>query len=115
VANRTTFEPSEGEALRIYSVNNDLAASLLTTLPASIVPGSHPSIARGVAGLLTTPFPTASCNPFPHHITQSKASRSGDHRTSFAPETIAQRRDKHDQTRRIFRKINASNSWPDRS
>jgi hypothetical protein len=33
-------------------------------------------------------------------------------RTSFAPETIAARRNKPDRTRQIFRKINASESCP---
>jgi hypothetical protein len=36
-------------------------------------------------------------------ITQSKASRPGGHRTSFAPETIATRRNKRDRKRQIFK------------
>ena len=37
---------------------------------------------------------------------------NGDHRTSFAPETIATRRNKHDRTCRIVRKVNAGDLCP---
>jgi hypothetical protein len=46
------------------------------------------------------------CGRFP------QAQANGDHRTSFAPEMIATRRNKHDRTCRIVRKINAGDLCP---
>jgi hypothetical protein len=53
----------------------------------------------------------------PHHpqtylLTLPQVQANGDHRTSFAPETIATRRNKHDRTGRIVRKINAGDLCP---
>jgi hypothetical protein len=56
--------------------------------------------------------PLPATDPYHHHATEGFAKASGDHRTSFAPETIATRRNKHDRTRQILRKINASDSCP---
>jgi hypothetical protein len=60
-----------------------------------------------------TAFPAASRNPSasPSRNRRLRA-RSADHRTSFAPETIVTRRNKHDRTHHISGKINASNSCP---
>jgi hypothetical protein len=80
--------------------------------PATIVPGSHSSS----PGTWPDRQPTAFPGRFPQAvriiIAQSKASRTGDHRTSFAPETIATGRNKRDRTRQIFTKINARDSCP---
>ena len=99
--------------------NKDKSERLVTCLgcrecskraPATIISGSLASVARGVAGSPANQhFPAAS--PIRPH--QSKAcAGSADHRPSFAPETIATRRNKHDRTRQISMKINASNSHP---
>jgi hypothetical protein len=49
-------------------------------------------------------------DPRHHHAIEGFAQQRS--RTSFAPETIATRRNEHDRTRQIFRKINTSNSCP---
>jgi hypothetical protein len=78
--------------------------------PATIVPGSLASAARGAAG---SPANCISGRfPQPVRINRRRRPGSADHRTSFAPETIATRRNKHDRTRQISMKINASNSYP---
>jgi hypothetical protein len=81
--------------------------------PATIVPGSPPD-RRGVVGPPSQLHlrPPPSTGPHHHHAIEGFAKASGDHRTSFAPETFATRRNKHNRTRPIFRKINASGSCP---
>ena len=60
-----------------------------------------------------TEFSDSSARSVRITITQySAAHTSGDHRTSFAPETIATRRRKRDRRRQVFRKINASHPCP---
>jgi hypothetical protein len=68
-------------------------------------------VRRRTASQLHLGSPPAT-DPYHHHATEGFAKASGDHRTSFAPETIATRRNKHDRTRQILRKINASDSCP---
>jgi hypothetical protein len=69
-------------------------------------------VARDVAGpsanCISRPLPASR----PHHHRAIEISRTGDHRTSFAPETIATGRNKRDRTRQIFTKINARDSCP---
>jgi hypothetical protein len=76
-----------------------------------VLHGRH-STRQGATGPPPTAFSGRFAQPICITITQSKASRPGGHRTSFAPETIATRRNKHDRTRQICRKINASGSCP---
>jgi hypothetical protein len=68
---------------------------------------------RGSQGVAGSP---ANCisgrSPQPVRINRRRRAGSADHRTSFAPETIVTRRNKHDRTRQISMKINASNSYP---
>jgi hypothetical protein len=52
--------------------------------------------------------PLPATGPHHHHAIEGFAKASGDHRTSFAPETIATRRNKHDRTRQILTKINVN-------